>query len=185
MWIETKGKYWDLIDLQTCYLMNSQLVTGLLDFFRSYGNRYGLKGYDPVRKDGFLRNLLIRYNRSLDQYLIGLSTIRGELPGVGELVKNLTHYFPNVSGIVHIINNSPANALLFEEKILLYGLDYYIENIGSTQYKVSIDSFFRSIFIPVITFSNHYQLCRSPTRNRFDLYSGNGSIDYIYHARGP
>ena len=35
---------------------------------------------------------------------------------MGELVKNLTHYFPNVSGLVHIINNSPANALLFEEK---------------------------------------------------------------------
>ncbi|MGI6749439.1 MAG: 23S rRNA (uracil(1939)-C(5))-methyltransferase RlmD [Atribacter sp.] len=184
--LRPKGKYWDLIDLQTCYLMNSQLVTGLLDFFRSYGNRYGLKGYDPVRKDGFLRNLLIRYNRSLDQYLIGLSTIRGELPGVGELVKDLTHYFPNVSGLVHIINNSPANALLFEEKILLYGSDYYIETIGSTQYKVSIDSFFQvnihtgELLFPIIT--NYADL--QPGESLFDLYSGNGSIGLYLSRQG-
>lgn len=184
--LRPKGKYWDLINLQTCYLMNSQTVTELLDFFRSYGNRYGLKGYDPVRKDGFLRNLLVRYNRSLDQYLIGLSTISGELPGAGELVKDLTHYFPNVSGLVHIINNSPANALLFEEKILLYGSDYYIETIGSIRYKVSIDSFFQvnihtgELLFPIIDQYADLQ----PGEFLFDLYSGNGSIGLYLSDKG-
>ncbi|NLJ50433.1 MAG: 23S rRNA (uracil(1939)-C(5))-methyltransferase RlmD [Candidatus Atribacteria bacterium] len=182
--LRPKGKYWDLIDLQTCYLMNSQTVTGLLDFFRSYGNRYGLKGYDPVRKDGFLRNLLIRYNHSLDQYLIGLSTIKGDLPGVREMVKDLTHNFPNISGLVQIINNSLANALLFEQKILLYGSDYYIETIGSTRYKVSIDSFSQvnihtgELLYPII--DDYVDL--KPTESLFDLYSGNGSIGlYLSH----
>ena len=184
--LRPKGKYWDLIDLQTCYLMNEKVIAGLLDFFRSYGNRNNLKGYDPVRKDGFLRNLLIRYNRSLDQYLIGLSTVSGKLPEEDRLVQDLVHNFPSVSGLVHIINDSPANALLFEEKILLYGSEYYIETIGSTQYKVSIDSFFQvnihigELLFPII--ENYTDL--QPGESLFDLYSGNGSIGLYLSRQG-
>ena len=182
--LRPKGKYWDLVDLETCYLMNSQAIGEFLDFFRSYGNRYRLAGYDPVRKDGFMRNLLIRYHRSLDQYLIGLSTVKGELPGTKDLIKDLIHHFPNLSGLVHIINNSPANALLFEEKNLLFGSDYYIETIGAIQYKVSIDSFFQvniytgELLFPIITNFTDLQ----PGESLLDLYSGNGSMG-LYLAR--
>ena len=184
--LRPKGKYWDLIDLETCYLMDADFIKSILDFFHWYGDRYRLTGYDPVRKDGFLRNLLIRYNRSLDQYLIGLSTIKGDLPGLNELVGETIHLFPKIGGMVHIINDSLASALLFEEKRLLYGLDYYLETIGSIQYKISIDSFFQvnlhagELLFPKVAEYTDLQ----PGETLYDLYSGNGSIGLFLSRPG-
>ena len=65
-------------------------------------------------------------------------------------------------------------------------LDYYIETIGSTQYKVSIDSFFQvnihtgELLFPIIT--NYADL--QPGESLFDLYSGNGSIGLYLSRQG-
>jgi len=184
--LRPKGKYWDIIDLKSCYLMDTYFIQALLDFFCWYGKQHGLTGYDPVRKDGVLRNLLVRYNQSSDQYFIGLSTVNHDLPGANAMIGEVTRLFPKISGIIHIINNSPASALIFEEKKLLYGSDFFIESIGSIRYKISIDSFFQvnihagEFLFPKV--AEYVDL--QPGESLFDLYSGNGSIGLFLSRPG-
>lgn len=141
--LRPRGRFWDLIDLKTCFLMKKSLTEEVLDFFRFYGRKHHLSGYDPVSKKGFLRNLLVRYSETQDQLLLGLSTTSGELPHIEELTRQLKKQFTNLIGFSQIINNSPASALLFEQKKLWYGEDHFFEKIGSINYRVSLESFFQ------------------------------------------
>ncbi|MCD6156111.1 MAG: class I SAM-dependent RNA methyltransferase, partial [Candidatus Atribacteria bacterium] len=141
--LHPKKKYWKVLDLKTCYLMDRENTAKLLDFFRDFAARNQLSGYDSVRKEGFLRSLLVRRSESEGEFILGLASREGEIPGVEGLVRELKSLVPSVQGLVHIINNSPASALIFGGKRLLFGRDFFYERIGSMQYKVSIESFFQ------------------------------------------
>lgn len=176
--LHPKKRYWKVLDLKVCYLMDRENTTKLLDFFRDFAARNQLSGYDSVRKEGFLRNLLVRRSESEKEFILGLASREGEIPGVEELVRELKSLVPSVQGLVHIINNSPASALIFERKRLLFGRDFFYERIGSIRYKVSIESFFQvnssGCYLLYEKVKEYAQLDRRKTV--LDLYCGSGGI---------
>ncbi|MGC8777450.1 MAG: 23S rRNA (uracil(1939)-C(5))-methyltransferase RlmD, partial [Candidatus Caldatribacteriaceae bacterium] len=176
--LRPRNRYWDLVDLKVCYLMKEGLIRRMLDFFRQYGQRAGLSGYDPVKKEGVLRSLLLRSSRGYKEVLVGLSTTSETLPQEEEMTRALREIFPEVQGLVHITNTSPASALIFEKKRVLWGRDHLFERIGSVTYKVSMESFFQInsdlcevLYSRVETYANlhHREVV-------LDLYAGGGGI---------
>ncbi|MCX7667365.1 MAG: 23S rRNA (uracil(1939)-C(5))-methyltransferase RlmD [Atribacterota bacterium] len=172
------NRYWDLVDLKICYLMERNLVARALEFFRHYGRDMNLTGYDPVRKNGVLRSLLLRLSREYKEVVVGLATTGDSLPGEQEMIRALRETLPEVQGFVHITNTSPASALLFEKKRILWGRDYFFEKIGHVTYRVSIESFFQvnsDFCLALYTKAREYA---DPSRDEviLDLYSGSGGI---------
>ncbi len=175
--LRPRGRYWDLVDLKICYLMKKDLIQTLLELFKDYGRRSLLSGYDPRKKEGVLRNLLVRYSAS-QELLIGLSTTDVDLPRQEDLIEELRENFPSLEGLVHIINNSPASALVFEDKKVLWGKDHFFERIGSVNYKVSIESFFQVNSLLSLTLyekAAHYASL-SGGETVLDLYCGSGGV---------
>lgn len=171
-------KYWDLVDLEVCYLMSSDLVKRTLSFFHHYGRKEGLAGYDPVRKKGVLRSLLLRSAQNYQEILVGLATTCDSLPQEEAMVQGLREVLPEMQGFIHITNTSPANALIFEKKRVLWGRDCFFERIGSITYRVSIESFFQ-------VHSNLCEVLYNQVKGYagldhremvLDLYSGSGGI---------
>jgi len=172
------NRYWDLINLEVCYLMPQTLSAGILAFFRDYGNTSHLSGYDPVRKEGILRNLLVRLSRTSHEVLLGLATVECTLPETERMIEGLRIRFPEVQGVVHIVNNSPASALIFEKKRLLFGKDSFIEKIGNIFYKVSLPSFFQvNTELCTVLYERARDYAELSRREMvLDLYSGSGGI---------
>lgn len=137
------NRYWDLVDLRVCHLIAQDLAERVLNFFREYGRNTGLPGYDPVRKEGVWRTLLVRSSRGYREVVVGLATTTPTLPEEEAMVRALRERVPEVQGVVHILNTSPASALIFEKKRVLWGRDYFLENVGGVTYKVSVESFFQ------------------------------------------
>jgi 23S rRNA (uracil1939-C5)-methyltransferase len=176
--LHPKKRYWEVLDLKVCYLMNHEKIAQLLGFFRDFAVRNQLSGYDPVKKEGFLRNLLIRRSESEAEFIVGLASREGAIPKTEELIRELKSLVPSVQGLVHIINNAPASALIFEKKQLLFGRDFFYERIGSIRYKVSIESFFQvnspGCYLLYEKVKEYAQLDRR--QKVLDLYCGSGGI---------
>ncbi len=173
------NRFWDVVDLKTCLLMRRDLVERLLEFTREYGKKHRIPGYDPVQKVGVLRNLLVRYSPTTGELLVGLATRSFDLPEKAFLVGMLREMFPELRGIVHIVNNSPASALIFEEKHVLWGEPYFFENIGHLSFRVSIESFFQvnSLLCEALYAKvREYTLADGPVVTALDLYCGGGGI---------
>ena len=175
--LRPRGRYWDLVDLRTCYLMPKGLIEALLQIFKNYGKRSSLAGYDPRKKEGVLRNLLVRYSSS-QELLLGLSTTSIDLPREEDLVEELQEKFPSLEGLVHIINNSPASALIFEDKKILWGKDHFFERVGSVNYKVSLESFFQvNRFLSLTLYEKAAGYAAlSGGETVLDLYCGSGGV---------
>ena len=175
--LRPRGRYWDLVDLKVCYLMKKDLTQTLLKLFRDYGRNSSLSGYDPRKKEGVLRNLLVRYSSS-QELLLGLSTVSVDLPRQEDLIEELRKNFPSLEGLVHIINNSPASALIFEDKKVLWGKDHFFERVGSVNYKVSIESFFQvNSFLSSTLYEKAAQYASlSGGETVLDLYCGSGGV---------
>ena len=87
-------------------------------------------------------------------------------------------------GILHILNDSLADLVQSDETRVLYGQDYFYENLLGLKFKITPFSFFQpnSLGAEVL-----YETARSyigDTRDMtvFDLYSGTGTISQILAA---
>ena len=121
--------------------------------------------------------MLVRYSSS-QELLLGLSTVSVDLPRQEDLIEELRKNFPSLEGLVHIINNSPASALIFEDKKVLWGKDHFFERVGSVNYKVSIESFFQvNSFLSSTLYEKaaHYASL-SGGETVLDLYCGSGGV---------
>lgn len=172
------NRYWDVVNLKECFLLRKDLTEKLFSFFRNYGERHGIPGYDPVRKEGVLRNLLVRYAPTTQKLLVGLSTTSFDLPEKEALVERLREMFPELCGVVHIINDSPASALVFEEERILWGESHFFEKVGNLLYRVSLSSFFQvNTFLCGALYQKTKEYVLSgPADIVLDLYCGGGGI---------
>ena len=107
-------------------------------------------------------------------------------PDLSELVERLLA-LPlegTIVGILHILNDSLADLVQSDETRVLYGQDYFYENLLGLKFKITPFSFFQpnSLGAEVL-----YETARSyigDTRDMtvFDLYSGTGTISQILAA---
>ncbi|MGQ9622309.1 MAG: 23S rRNA (uracil(1939)-C(5))-methyltransferase RlmD [Candidatus Caldatribacteriaceae bacterium] len=172
------NRYWDVVNLKECFLLRRDLAEKLFFFFRNYGERHGIPGYDPVRKEGVLRNLLVRYASTTQKLLIGLSTTSFDLPEKDALVEKLREMFPELCGVVHIINDSPASALVFEEEHILWGESHFFEKVENLLYRVSLSSFFQvnTFLCDALYRKTKEYVLSGPADIVLDLYCGGGGI---------
>ncbi len=172
------NRYWDVVNLRECSLLRKDLTEKLFAFFRDYGKRHGIPGYDPIRKEGILRNLLVRYAPTTQKLLIGLSTRSFDLPERDALVGTLRGILPELCGVVHIINDSPASALVFEEERVLWGEPHFFERVGNILYRISLSSFFQvnTFLCEALYRKTKEYVLSGPADIVLDLYCGGGGI---------
>ena len=136
--------------------------------------------YHKKRRDGLLRNLILRRGIRTNELLINLVTT-----GAGdfdeEAFVSMLQALPlenKIAGILRTYNNSISDAILCEKMEVLYGRDYYEEEILGLKFKVSAFSFFQTN-VPAVErlYAEALSLLDDPEGKRiFDLYCGTGTI---------
>ena len=150
-----RGSFYDVVTVDDCKIVDEDyrlILNTVHQFFAGKGIPY----YHRLRQDGYLRHLLVRKASGTGEILVALVTTsqwsetssedtmteesKDALLAL-EYEKKLSGKF---SGILHIINDSKADVVQSDRTDILYGKDYFYEELLGLRFKVSVFSFFQT-----------------------------------------
>ncbi|MFP4698199.1 MAG: 23S rRNA (uracil(1939)-C(5))-methyltransferase RlmD [Eubacteriales bacterium] len=177
-----KRSFYDIITTNHCLLVDNdynKILECVLHYFSERKTPYYKKG--PHK--GYLRHLVIRKGVRTGSLLLNLVTTSQLELDLTELVENLLQLELNndIAGIIHTINNNVADTVKSDETKLLYGQDYFYEEILGLRFKITPFSFFQTNSFGAEVLYSVVRDYVGETKDKviFDLYSGTGTIAQI------
>ena len=180
--LHKKGSTYDVLDAVDCKLVHEDL-TKILNCVLEYCREQGFSYYHKMQHTGYLRHLLLRRGNTTGEILVNLVTTTQLDPDLTELVERLLQ-LPlegKIVGILHILNDSLADMVQSNETRILYGQDYFYEEILGLKFKITPFSFFQpnSLGAEILYSTAREYIGDTKDMTVFDLYSGTGTISQI------
>lgn len=179
-----RGSFHDIVTVKDCHIVDQDYRL-ILDQVLAFFQEKGLPYYHKMRHDGILRHLLVRKAVKTEEILIALVTT-SELASEEVLLqefKEMLLALPltgTICGILHISNDSLADVVQSDETRVLYGEEFFFEELLGLQFKVSTFSFFQtnSLGAEVLytTAREYIGDLGKGEKIVYDLYSGTGTI---------
>ena len=179
-----RGSFYDIATVRECRIVDEdyQKILGcVLDYF----SERNVSFFHRLRHEGYLRHLLVRKGAKTGEILIALVTTTQERHDLGPFREALLdlELDGKIVGILHTKNDSNADVVRNDGTEILYGQDYFYEELLGLRFKISEFSFFQTNTYGAEVL---YQTARdyiglAGGRNVkgkvvFDLYSGTGTI---------
>ncbi len=183
--LHKKGSTYDVLTAADCKLVHedmTKILSCVLDYCREMGFTY----YRKMQHVGFLRHLLLRRANTTGEILVNLVTTSQEEPDLSQLTQRLLGLSlqGRIVGFLHIVNDSLSDVVQSDETRLLYGQDYFYEEILGLKFKITPFSFFQpnSYGAEVLYSTARDYIGDTRDMTVFDLYSGTGTISQILAA---
>lgn len=181
-----RGSFHDIVNVPKCQIVDED-CRRVLTCTLEYAKETGLPYYHRMRHEGFFRHLLVRKAAKTGEILIDLVTT-GAFDferdfGGREWTKRLLSLSltGKVAGILHTRNDSVADVVRDEGTQILYGQDYFYEELLGLRFKITPFSFFQtnSLGAEVLYETVREYIGETKDKVIFDLYSGTGTIAQI------
>ncbi len=143
--LHKKGSFHDIVDVEGCCIV-SEDFSRILSCVRDYARTQGWNHYHKNTHQGFLRHLLVRRAEATGEILVALVTSSQQAVSLDDLSGKLQD-LPlegELVGFLHIINDSLGDVVQSDETRLVYGRDWFMENVLGLQFRVSPFSFFQT-----------------------------------------
>ncbi|MBR2674985.1 MAG: 23S rRNA (uracil(1939)-C(5))-methyltransferase RlmD [Mogibacterium sp.] len=181
-----RGRFMSIITTDECQLVPddfNRVLRATLEFCR-------LRGYRPYHRkthEGLLRNLVVRCGVRTNELLINIVTASSlvfDEEGFREMLLGLDLDM-QIVGIMRTFNDSVADAVIDESHKLLYGRDYYNEEILGLKFKVKAFAFFQTNIEAVERlYGDVLNLVPDVSgKTVYDLYCGTGTISQLMASR--
>ena len=177
-----RGRFMSILTTDECQLVPASfnnILRSVLEFCR-------LRGYRPYHRkthEGLLRNLVLRCGVRTGEILVNIvtsSSMDFDEEGFKELLLGLDLDM-KIIGILHTFNDSVADAVIDERHKILYGRDYYNEEILGLKFKVKAFAFFQTNIDAVERlYSDVLKVVPDVSGKAvYDLYCGTGTISQL------
>lgn len=194
-----RGSFYDIVTVADCEIVDADYRL-ILQTVRDYFAREKVSFFHRMSHEGYLRHLLVRKASRTGEILVALVTTsqdpwQGETAVEGSLdVDALITGFKDLllsleqdrklagkfAGILHITNDSIADVVQSDRTELLYGQEYFYEELLGLKFKISTFSFFQtnsySAEVLYQTARDYVGDLGGSDKTVFDLYSGTGTI---------
>ena len=177
-----RGSFHDIVNVPECQIVDSDfrlILGGVLQFAQETGLPY----YHRMRHVGFFRHLLVRKAVKTQEILVDLVTTTEYELEKEKFVEalNSLNLTGKLVGILHTRNDSLADVVKDEGTDILYGQDYFYEELLGLQFKITPFSFFQtnSLGAEVLYETARTYIGETKDKVIFDLYSGTGTIAQI------
>lgn len=177
-----RGSFYDIVTVKDCQIVDKDFCD-ILSVTMEYFKELGIGFYKKMQHVGYLRHLLVRRGTKTGEILVDLVTTTQEILDLGDYVKRLLDLPLNgrIAGILHTSNDSLADVVQNDFTEVLYGRDFFYEELLGLKFKISPFSFFQTNSLGAEVL---YELAREyvgETKDKvvFDLYSGTGTIAQI------
>ena len=189
-----RGSFYDIVNVGECQIVDEDFRR-VLKITLEYFKERQIPFYHKLRHTGYLRHFLVRKAAKTGEILVDLvtTTQMEELSGENESallegwVKKLCEekYDGVLKGILHTKNDSVADTIKNEGTDILFGQDFFYEELLDLKFKITPFSFFQTNSLGAEVL---YQTAREfigdalddeASQTVFDLYSGTGTIAQI------
>ena len=194
-----RGSFYDIVTVADCEIVDADYRL-ILQTVRDYFARAKVSFFHRMSHEGYLRHLLVRKASRTGEILVALVTTsqdpwQGEMAVEGSLDADaLITGFKDLllsleqdgklvgkfAGILHITNDSIADVVQSDHTELLYGQEYFYEELLGLKFTISTFSFFQtnsySAEVLYRTARDYVGDLGGSDKTVFDLYSGTGTI---------
>ena len=204
-----RGSFYDVLTVNDCRIVDEdyrKILTAVRDYFAERNVCF----YHRLSHEGFLRHLLVRKAVKTGEILVALVTTtqspwkaetsgqdagagqenpdsREVVSGLQELIDGFCTLLQGLSldgtltGVLHMENDSIADVVQSDKTRILYGKDYFYEELLGLKFRITPFSFFQTNSLGAEVL---YETARSYIGKLsggkesvvFDLYSGTGTI---------
>lgn len=194
--LHKRGSFYDIVTVRDCQIVDEdfrKILWETLCYFRGKETAY----YHKRTHEGYLRHLLVRKAAKTGEILIDLVTSSqkpcdtpctevGLLEDWREAMRALT-LKGRIVGILNTVNDSVSDTIIDEGTKVLFGQDYFFEEILGLKFKITPFSFFQtnslsaevlySMATDLVKESYECKDSEAPLKPViYDLYSGTGTI---------
>lgn len=210
-----RGSFYDIVNVPECQIVDEDFRT-VLKVTLTYFKENEVPYYHKLRHTGYLRHLLVRKAVKTGEILADLvTTTQREWISAGETAQNAemadrrekqildgwrdallaVSYSGKLTGILHTRNDSVADTVTNEGTDVLFGQDYFYEELLGLRFKITPFSFFQTnslgaevlyttarefigdaLTAPGVATGTETSAEANPGKVVFDLYSGTGTI---------
>ena len=192
-----RGSFYDIVNTPECQIVHEdfcKILTATLNYFTEKHISYHKK----MQHTGYLRHLLVRRAVKTGEILVALVT-SGQTENLGATEEYTTPVSEQellagwlscmqalelegtFAGILHIRNDSLADVVQSDETTILYGQDFFYEELLGLKFRITPFSFFQtnSLGAEVLYETARGYVGETKDKVVFDLYSGTGTIAQI------
>lgn len=150
-----RGSFYDIVNVPECQIVDADFRM-VLSVTLSYFKERGIPYYHKLRHTGYLRHLLVRKAVKTGEILVDLVTttqlddVCGDKSTEAELLEGWRNallaasYDGTLAGILHTRNDSIADTVTNEGTDVLFGQDYFYEELLGLRFKITPFSFFQT-----------------------------------------
>uniref|UniRef100_UPI004055E64B 23S rRNA (uracil(1939)-C(5))-methyltransferase RlmD n=1 Tax=Acetatifactor sp. TaxID=1872090 RepID=UPI004055E64B len=185
-----RGSFYDVVTVDDCEIVDEDyrlILQTVLNYFKEKEVSF----FHRLQHVGFLRHLLVRKASRTGEILVALVTTS---QSCGKPITELVDGFKDCllaleqkgllkgtfAGILHITNDSIADVVKSDRTDVLYGKEYFYEELLGLKFKISTFSFFQtnsySAEVLYQTARDYVGDLGGEDKTVFDLYSGTGTI---------
>jgi len=177
-----KGQFNSIVTVNKCSLVDEDF-NKILNKTLQYFKEKQIPHYNKRNHRGYLRHLVVRKGIKTGEILVGLVTTTQEIVDLSEYVNEIKNsdFKGKLRGIIHIQNDGLADIVQSDKTDILWGDDFFYEEIFGLKFKIYPFSFFQTntlgaekLYSTAIDFINNLN-----NKTVFDLYCGTGTIGQI------
>lgn len=177
-----RGSFHDIVTVSHCQIVDSD-YNKILSCVLEYFSKRNIDFYHKMQHVGYLRHLLVRKAVKTQEILIDLVTTTNAQYDLSDLCNELRQLDLDgkIVGILHTNNDSLADAVINEGTEVLYGKDFFYEELLGLKFKITPFSFFQTNSLGAEVLYSKAREYVGDTKDKviFDLYSGTGTIAQI------
>ena len=174
-----RGSFYDIVTTTECKIVAPDfriILKAVKEYFESRKTSF----YKKMQRTGYLRHLLVRRAVHTGEILIDLITTTQEEMDLSPFTAMLLSLPLNgaIAGILHTYNDGLADVIKSDKTEILYGQDFFYEELLGMKFKITPFSFFQTNTLGAEVLYETVREYVGNTKDKvvFDLYSGTGTI---------
>ncbi len=131
-----------VVHVEKC-LIEDELSDEIIGTIRELAKSFKLKIYDEDTGYGLLRHVLIRRGFTTGEVMVIIVTASPVFPSRNNFVKALLNAHPQITTIVHNINERHTSMVLGDRNKILYGKGYITDILCGKTFRISAGAFYQ------------------------------------------
>lgn len=174
-----------VVNISDCDIQD-KVANQIINTIKALMKKHKIPAYDEDKKTGIIRHVLVKRSIQTKQILVVIVTPSNIFPGRNNLVKDLTLAHPEISSIVHNINDRKTSIVLGDDSKIITGKGYIEDILMGKKFLIGPKTFYQVNAHQTEVLYGEVLKKLKPTKNDvvLDAYSGIGTIglmlsDYV------
>ena len=184
-----RGSFYDVVPVTDCQIVDEdyrKILKCALGYFREKDVPF----YHKMTHEGYLRHLLVRKAAKTEEILVDIISTSQTSPATICMERGLMEDFAdelcklkldgNIVGVLHTVNDALSDTVKDDGTKILYGKDYFYEELLGLKFKITPFSFFQTNSLGAeVLYETAREYVKKGLHNAdvvYDLYSGTGTI---------